>query len=667
ARDILFFFPRDYQDLSEVTAITELKEGQATTISGVVDEIELRSTGPGRSMLGVLIRQENQFVRLVWFNQPYMQQRVSQGMRVLVSGTPTLNGFRWEMRHPRVEKIHQEEGAPAGRILPVYPLTEGVSQGQMQKIVHGVVEEYAKLVDEVFPADYLEQHHLWPIQAALAQLHQPENVESLERARYRFVYQELLVLQLALAIRRRRLTLSQLAPQLTATGKIDARIKRLFPFELTDDQKQAIEEIGNDLGRNFPMNRLLQGDVGTGKTVVAEYAMLLTVAHGYQAVLMAPTEILAQQHAETLQRDLAESRVRIAMLTGSQTAKQRRDVLTDAASGDVDLIIGTHALSNALTKEADLGGLTLPKLGLVIIDEQHKFGVQQRALLKQAGVDPHYLVMTATPIPRTVSMTMFGDLDVSTLKQGPPGRQPVNSYLVTDDKRENWWQFFCKKIREGRQGFVVAPLVQETGEEGVVSTDELFETLSNGPLEEFKVELLHGRLSAVEKNEIMKQFRRGKIQVLVATSVVEVGVDVPNATVMAIESAERFGLAQLHQLRGRICRGQHPGFLGLFSGEAGESTVERLAAFTATSDGFELAEIDFKIRGPGDLLGTRQHGLPPMRIADLTRDTEILETARHDAQQIIASDPELDAEEFERLKRMVMVRYGHALELGDVG
>jgi len=501
----------------------------------------------------------------------------------------------------------------------------------------------------------------------LPQLHKPDSVESLEHARYRFVYQELLVLQLALAIRRQRLTQSQLAPQLTATGKIDARIKRLFPFELTDDQKQAIEEIGNDLGRSYPMNRLLQGDVGTGKTVIAEYAMLLTVAHGSQAVLMAPTEILARQHAETLQRDLAESRVRIAMLTGSQTAKQRRDVLAAAASGEVDIIIGTHALSNALNKEVESGGLTMPKLGLVIIDEQHKFGVQQRAMLKQAGVDPHYLVMTATPIPRTVSMTMFGDLDVSTLKQGPPGRQPVNSYLIPDEKRDSWWEFFCKKIREGRQGFVVAPLVQEAGDESVVSTDELFETLSNGPLEDFKVELLHGRLSAVEKNEIMDQFRRGKIQVLVATSVIEVGVDVPNATVMAIESAERFGLAQLHQLRGRICRGQHPGFLGLFSGEAGETTLERLTAFSTTSDGFELAELDFKIRGPGDLLGTQQHGMPPMRIADLIRDTEILETARHDAQQIVAADPELDDKEFEKLKRMVMVRYGSALELGDVG
>jgi len=409
----------------------------------------------------------------------------------------------------------------------------------------------------------------------------------------------------------------------------------------------------------MPMNRLLQGDVGSGKTVVAVYAMLLAVAHGYQAAMMAPTEVLARQHALTLDRMLAASQVRRAQLTGGLTAAQRAALLQLIAAGEVDLVIGTQAI---IQEDVSFG-----KLGLVVIDEQHKFGVRQRAILKQAGADPHYLVMTATPIPRSVTMTLFGDLDVSTLRDSPPGRQKINTYLASDDQRAKWWDFFRRKLREGRQGFVITPLVEESEAVESVSLAETYEKLANGELEAFRLGLLHGRMTPAEKDAVMADFRRGEIQVLVATSVVEVGVDVPNATLMTIEGGHRFGLAQLHQLRGRISRGKFPGFCCVFGDPQTEDSRERLKAFVASTDGFELAETDFRLRGPGDVFGTKQHGLPPLRIADLLRDQSLLEEARRDAHDLVTADPGLSSEEHAKLRRMMLVRYGKALDLGDVG
>jgi ATP-dependent DNA helicase RecG len=529
----------------------------------------------------------------------------------------------------------------------------------MRRIVGSAVASYAESVQEVFSEALLGKLELWPIHAALKQVHSPSNAASLEQARRRFIYQELLVLQLALAMRRSSRTRLRRAPPLPATAKINARILRLFPFELTADQRRAIEEIAADMAGESPMNRLLQGDVGSGKTVVAEYAMLTAVAHGWQAAMMAPTEVLAQQHSSTLHADLRHGRVRIGLLTGALAATQRKEMLAAIAAGQIDLVVGTHAVLQSDVEFA--------RLGLVVIDEQHKFGVRQRAALKQAGLDPHYLVMTATPIPRTVSMALFGDLDVSTIRQGPPGRQDVHTYLGSPDKRERWWEFFRKKLREGRQGFVITPLVDESTSQDLASVQSCYEELANGQLEAFRLDLIHGRMSAVEKEAAMEAFRRGHTQVLVATSVVEVGVDVPNATIMTIESGDRFGLAQLHQLRGRISRGAHPGYLCVFAQPQNAESQRRLEAFCRSNDGFELAELDFRLRGPGDLMSERQHGLPPLRIADLVRDADTLEQARRDARAIIDADPELADPSCARLRRMVLARYGQALELGDVG
>jgi ATP-dependent DNA helicase RecG len=649
--------------MSELRGIEQLEERKLASVVGVIDEVDLRSTSPGKSILGVLVKQGTSYLRCLWFNQPWMREKLPEGRRVLASGEPKQEGLRWEMVHPRVELLADDEDAPAGRILPVYSLTEGINQSQMRRIVSGVVESHAGFVDDVFPDDFLDAHHLWPIRAALPQIHLPESEASLEQARRRFIYQELLVLQLALAIRRWRLAHQRQAPPLPASSKIDSRITRLFPFELTNGQRQAIDEIAADMGRPFPMNRLLQGDVGSGKTVVAMYAMLLAVAHGYQAALMAPTEILARQHLQTLATALAASKVRLALLTGSLSQAERSETLDKVAAGEVDIVIGTHAVTHAVAKS----GVEFKKLGLVVIDEQHKFGVRQRAALKKAGVDPHYLVMTATPIPRTVGMTLFGDLDVSTLREPPPGRQAVHSYLATDEQRMRWWHFFRQKLDEGRQAYVIAPLVEESEAIEAANVQATFESLSRGELKNYRLGLVHGRLTPAEKDSTMQAFRSGRIQVLVATSVVEVGVDVPNATLMTIEGGERFGLAQLHQLRGRISRGAHPGYLCVFANPANDEVQERLDAFTKTADGFALAELDFDLRGPGDLFGTKQHGLAPLRIADLRRDEKIVEEARRDAQALIASDPELANPPFARLRRMVFHRYGEALDLGDVG
>ncbi len=663
ARDLLYFFPRSYQDMSELREIDQLEEGMPASVCGVIEEVDMRNTGPGRSLLGMLLRQGTKYARCLWFNQPWMRQKLEVGRRVLVAGEPKMQGLRWEFTHPRLEFLGEDEDVPAGKIMPVYSLTEGINQTQMRRLMHSAVDEYAGLVDEVLSDDLLDRFNLWPIKAALPQIHLPTDKPSLEQARRRFIFQELLVLQLALCWRKQRLTLDRRAPPLPTDSRIDARITRLFTFALTDEQRQAIDEIAADMGRDFPMNRLLQGDVGSGKTVVAIYAMLLAVAHGHQAALMAPTEVLARQHFRTLSERLAASRVRMALLVGSLTAAERRATLEKIGRGEVDIVVGTHAVAHAIGKEQ----VQFTRLGLVIIDEQHKFGVRQRALLKGAGIDPHYLVMTATPIPRTVALTIFGDLDVSTIRQPPPGRQSVRTYLVEEERRDRWWTFFRKQVREGRQGFVVTPLVEESENIDAANVRHTHERLLQGELAGFRLAMIHGRMSAAEKEDVMQRFHRGQIQVLVATPVIEVGVDVPNATLMVIEDADRFGLSQLHQLRGRITRGSHSGYCAVFARPETDEARQRLAAFARTSDGFELAEVDFQLRGPGDLLGTKQHGLPPLRIADLVRDAAMVEEARQAAVGLLAADPELNSADLAKLKKMVLVRYAAAMELGDVG
>ncbi|HVX12812.1 MAG TPA: ATP-dependent DNA helicase RecG [Pirellulales bacterium] len=659
ARDVVFFFPRDYQDLNELAGVADLVEGNLTRLRGTVEEVDQRVSAAGNRVLGILLAVEQGRVRLIWFNSPFHRERFRLGEQLLVTGKPKSNGGVWEFTHPQVQTLDTDEQESGARLLPVYPLTEGLSQGQMRKVAVAVLDTCLDSLEDVFPDDFLAQRDLMPIRRAIHTVHVPADRAELADARRRLIYQELLVLQLALALKHYDQRSRREAPALEANAKVDARIRRLFPFELTVAQNRAIADVVTDMGRPHPMNRLLQGDVGSGKTVVAVYAMLLAVAHGHQAVLMAPTEVLARQHAATLERTLSASHVQWGVLTGGISTAERADLVSRLATGELNVVIGTQAVLQPDVRFA--------RLGLVVIDEQHKFGVRQRASLKQAALDPHYLVMTATPIPRTVAMTQFGDLDVSTLRESPPGRQTVRSYLVGEAERAKWWEFFDRKLREGCQGYVVTPVIDESSEVDVASLEQTYAELSRGPLATFRLGLLHGRLSSSAKEAAMQSFRNGETQVLVTTTVVEVGIDVPNATLMTIYRGERFGLSQLHQLRGRISRGTQRGYCAVLSDVESPAARQRLEAFVGTNDGFALAEIDFAQRGPGDLLGTRQHGLPPLRIADLVRDAAILEEARRDAQQLVAADPDLARPEFTRLRQMVLRRYGRVLELGDVG
>ncbi len=655
AADLLFNFPRDYQDFSEVRGIGELEDGAALSVLGKVEELDQRVSEAGRTITGLLIRDAaGGYLRAVWFNMAFMRDKFHIGQEVLLSGKVRLKGLVWEMSHPRVQFV-EEAGDADAPLLPVYKLTEGLKQQDVRAATRTALEACANQIEEALPDEFLATHDLWPIAKALPQIHFPTDGENLRQAQRRFVFQELLILQLALGIRRVQIRAAE-APHIDVTGKVDARIRRLIPFKLTEDQETAIAEIAEDLRSEQPMNRLLQGDVGSGKTIVAVYALLAAVAAGYQGTLMAPTEILARQHAMTLGNMLSEAKARVIELHGGLSAAERKEALRQISTGEVDLVIGTQALLQSDVQFA--------RLGLVVIDEQHKFGVRQRAGLQAAGFQPHTLVMSATPIPRTVTITLYGDLDVSSLHGSPPGRQTVHTYLATEEKRDDWWDFVRQKIREGRQVYVVSPRV-DAGE--ATSAEERYEALANGELEEFRLDVVHGRLSSEDKDERIRNFRDGETQVLICTTAVEVGLDVPNATLMTIEDGERFGLAQLHQLRGRISRGPHPGYCTVFANPKTKESQQRLEAFANTTDGFLLAEKDFELRGPGEIFGDRQHGLPPLRIADLQRDKKVLEETRLAAAEMLKDDPKLQQPEYARLRTLVAQHYGKALDLGSVG
>ena len=658
AADILFFFPRNYQDFREITPIGDLVTDQATSIVAEVAEVEATISSTGKHILYVLFRDDTGFLRGIWFGQSFMARRFQPGQRVLLRGKVVERGMRFQVTHPKVTWLEAEQTIDQGQLLPIYRLTEGLNQRRIREIVQQSIEDFAPLVEEAMPEHIRQQADVCGIHTAIQRVHFPADQEQLDEARGRLVYQELLILQLALAIRRHRVKTNQSSTALELTAKIKARILRRFPFELSDSQLAAFEVIADDMNQTYPMNRMLQGDVGSGKTVVAVCSMLLAVAHGGQAALMAPTEILARQHARTLNRMLAGSRVRIALSTGGQTTNERRALREKLSTGEIDIVVGTTAVINSAAN--------FRNLSLVVIDEQHKFGVKQRANLR-GELDPHYLVMTATPIPRTISMTLFGDLDVSILQRPVGVGGTVHTYLGDNSNRDKWWEFFRKKLLDGRQGYVIAPLVDGNEDNDVDSAERTFEALANGPLEEFRIDMLHGRQSAEEKDATLQAFASGQIQVLVATGVVEVGIDVPNATVMTIQSAERFGLSQLHQLRGRVGRGKHAGYACLFETSDDAQENERLVALQQSTDGFELSEIDMRLRGPGNLFSTKQHGFPPLLIADLVRDQEILKRSQADAREIIARAPELESDELSRLKQLVFSRYGKVLDLGDVG
>ncbi len=657
--DLFFHFPRAYEDLNDVRPIGLLSEASIQTVRGEVVEIDGRELNDGRTIVSVVLCDDGKnCLEGVWFNRPFASKQFRYGQRLAFSGKPKWYRDHWQMNNPRVQILDGNSASDPG-VVPVYPLTEDLRSDHLRALLRASLDAHAPHLVEVLP-EALRRKHDWPTaDRALRDIHFPSTLAAATRGRRRFVYEEFLILQLALALRRREVREEGRAPILTTTPAIDARIRRLFPFRLTADQDRAVAELCRDLSCEKPMQRLLQADVGAGKTAVAVYALLTTVANKHQAALMAPTEVLARQHARTLDRYLAHSRVRRLLLTGALTAAQRRDALTALAAGDIDLAVGTQALVQDDVRFA--------KLGLVVIDEQHKFGVHQRARFRRLGVDPHYLVLTATPIPRTVALTVFGDLDVSVVRQPPPGRQPVATRWEPEGQRERVYARLCEGMKQGRQAYLVCPLVEESASLDVKSAIQTHAELAEGPFREFRVGLLHGRQDEETKAKVMDNFRNRELDLLVCTSVIEVGVDVPNATMMAIEHAERFGLSQLHQLRGRIGRGETAGQCFLFAKPSGDEGRQRLRVFLRTTDGFALAEEDMRLRGIGEFFGTRQHGIGELRVGNLIADADLLREARKDAFALVAEDAALRRPEHAALRALVLERYGKSLDLAAIG
>lgn len=662
-QDLLFNLPRDVLDLSHVVPVFELKADQMQTVSGIVVDRDAKETSKGMKIVAVLLQSDGGFVRGTWFNQPFMLNKFEHGQRVMFSGKPKFQQRRWEFSHPHLQFLSEEDDE-IGAVLPRYGLTEGLRQHDLRKVMRNVVDSYVDLVPEMLPESFRERAGVLGIRKALLQIHRPQSLDEYHQGRRRILFDDLLEFQLGLALRRRAWRKSQQAVPLPNSAKVDARIRRLFSFRFTNGQDQAIREITADLARDKAMHRLLQADVGAGKTAVAVYSMLVTIAAGRQAVLMAPTEVLAQQHWQTVDSLLNESRVQRRLLTGQLTAGQRRETLESIASGETKLIVGTQALIQSSVK--------FHSLGLVIIDEQHKFGVMQRAKFSEGDMAPHVLVMTATPIPRSLCLTQFGDLDMTVIDELPPGRQRVVTSRITGDaSARKVWDFVRSKLQEGRQAYIVCPRVEEdaslpVGVDTNASAMAVYRDVSTGVLKDFKVGLVHGQQNKEERAATMTAFRNGDLDVLVATTVIEVGVDVPNSTIMIIQQAERFGLSQLHQLRGRIGRGRFQGYCFLFSDSQTSETAARLSAMESTSDGFRIAEVDFQLRGPGDVLGTRQSGSLPLRVADLIRDRELLEETRVAAFNLVETG-EFDEPEFAPLKICVLERFARLMDLQQTG
>lgn len=661
--DLLLHLPRDVLDLTHVKPIFELVEGELQTVRGVVVDRDSRLTSTGKTMTAILLQCDGGYARGVWFNQPWMLQKFQDGQRVLFSAAPKFRQKRWEFSHPRVQFLEEDDTAADGGLIPRYRLTEGLKLHELRRMIQHAVEDAVDLLPDPWPEALRTELQLPRMADAVRQLHQPATMDEYRAGLRRVLYEDLLEFQLGIALRRRYWRRENKAVPLPVTSKIDARIRRLFPFQLTAGQDQAIRDIAGDLGREQAMHRLLQADVGAGKTAVAVYAMLAAVAAGQQAVVMAPTEVLAQQHWQTIERLLAQSRVERRLLTGQLTAAERRETLAGIRSGAVQLVVGTQAI---IQKDVEFA-----KLGLVVIDEQHKFGVMQRAKFASGETTPHVLVMTATPIPRSLCLTQFGDLDLTSIHELPPGRQKVVTSRISGPGAERKvWEFLRGKLAEGRQLYVVCPRVEAELDNETpalsAAAEQVFRNLSAGELKDFRVGLLHGQLGRDQRADVMERFRAAELDALVATTVIEVGVDVPNATLMVILQAERFGLSQLHQLRGRIGRGRFQGYCFLFSSVDQPDAVKRLATLEASADGFQIAQTDLELRGGGDVLGTRQHGALPLKVADLVRDQELLEEARTKAFELVDSG-RLDRVEFGPLKQRVLERFRQLMDLPVTG
>ncbi len=651
-RDLLWHFPRRYEDYSALKTIDQLAVGEECTIIGNIWDVQSRQSRSGREIVQAIVSDSTGTIQATWFN-PYMLRQLKPGRMIVLSGKIDVYLGRLVLNNPEWEPLDRQL-VHTGRLVPIYPMTQGISARWLRRLIKQTVDAWAPHVSDHLPEAIRERQNLLTLGQALAQIHFPDNQKLLAQARRRLSFDEFFFIQLGM-LRQRQRVQRQPGRPLPATDEMLAQFRAILPFEMTNAQQRALREITNDMAKVHPMNRLLQGDVGSGKTAVAAAAMWVAICNRAQAALMAPTEILIEQHYRNLAHFFVQLQhplgrpVRLAMLTGSLPGSEKVAVHNAIARGDVDVVVGTHALIQE--------GVSFPNLGLIVIDEQHRFGVAQRASLRNKGYNPHVLVMSATPIPRTLALTLYGDLDISTLDELPPGRQPIRTRWLRPPERERAYAFLRRQIEEGRQAFIICPLVEESETSDAKAAVEEHRRLQEEVFPDLKLGLLHGRMKGEEKDAVMQAFSRGELHILVATSVVEVGIDIPNATVILVEGAERFGLAQLHQFRGRVGRGEHPSYCILLSNADTGDSVERLKAMEETQDGFVLAQKDLDLRGPGDFFGTRQSGLPPLHLAQLS-DVRTLEAARAEAQSLFAIDPNLARPEHKPLREQV-IKFWH--------
>ncbi|TYP00321.1 ATP-dependent DNA helicase RecG [Geothermobacter ehrlichii] len=675
--DLLYTLPHRYEDRRQLRKIAHLREGCTEIFCGeILASAEVRTSRSGRAMWEVVVGDGSGTITLKWFHyrKAWQKKTYQVGRRALFRGEVKRFAGRREVLHPEadflapgqdVDDFTRADPLNFGRILPVYPLTDGLHQRTARKIWKEAVDRFAAQVKTHLPAEFLRKRSLPPLDIALRQVHWPDNdadLSALQRGddpcRRALVYDEFFYLELGLLLRQKGISLEAGIP-----FRIEHRYTRplaaMLPYRLTAAQKRVLGEIKRDLQRPHPMHRLVQGDVGSGKTVVALMAALLAIENETQVAVVAPTEILAEQHYRFFSHWLERLGLKTALLSGTQKPSDKQRCLERIAAGEVHLVVGTHAVLQE--------GVRFSRLGLGIVDEQHRFGVQQRQVLKQKGENPHILVMTATPIPRSLALTVYGDLALSVIDELPPGRKPVKTLMCGEKERERALILMKKAIQRGEQGYIVYPLVEESEKSDLKAATEAMEWLT-GFFPDVRLALLHGRMKGPEKDAVMRDFAEGRTGILVATTVIEVGIDVPNATVMIVEHAERFGLAQLHQLRGRVGRGGKESVCVLIrSQKCSEDGLKRLQVMCETGDGFRIAEADLEIRGPGDFLGTRQSGVPDFRIANILRDGQVLEQARQDAMELVARDDFPDHPRYHELMQALAERWGGRLELASIG
>lgn len=672
--DLFYTLPFRYEDRSVIRKIAHLTGGENYCICGVIRKVTSPFFTPRRrvSVVGVVVEDGTGSLSAKWFNQPYLvrifKKAQEDGQKVMLYGKVQVNPymqFRREMESPHYEIVDEqgEEPIHTGRIVPIYHETAGLSARQIRRIIKGMLEEYGSAIPEILPPEIRERNHLLPLAEALSQIHFPFSSSALSffndgrsEPHRRVIFDEFFLLEVGLALRKREVACEEKGVQFTTEGDLLQKLLSLLPFHLTGAQKRVLAEITQDMRGTRPMNRLLQGDVGSGKTIIALCAMIIAAENGYQAALMVPTEILAEQHFFHIRSLVSQIGVQPVLLTSGMKKKDREEACQKIRDGSAQIAIGTHSLIQEK--------VSFRRLGVAVIDEQHKFGVMQRGHLARKGYRPDVLIMTATPIPRTLALSVYGDLDISVIDQLPPGRTPVETRVFSESHRAEVYEMIARAVKQGRQVYIVYPAVEESETGDLLAAVERAEYLQKNVFSEFRVGLIHGRVATQAKEEVMRDFVEKRVDILVATTVIEVGIDVPNATMILIEHAERFGLAQLHQLRGRVGRGEERSFCFLMvPGPLSAEARGRLEAMKKTTDGFIIAEEDLTIRGPGEFFGTRQSGLPELRVAHILRDAAILERAREEAFDFVKRDPELSLPRHREVRAALRRKWANKLEV----